>query len=128
MWNFESVFQEKNINFLSFQRILRMSSLSLSDLHAMPEIPAIAHFCSLFKSSFDLIDFEIDELENALLQLNPDDVFSATLVERLVVKLLTGCLPMYASKIHDGNFSTYLIQLIQSKKGIMVDAANDILV
>ena len=82
----------------------------------MPEIPAIAHFCSLFKSSFDLIDFEIDELENALLQLNPDDVFSATLVERLVVKLLTGCLPMYASKIHDGNFSTYLKQLIQSKK------------
>ena len=93
-----------------------MSSLSLSDLHAMPEIPAIAHFCSLFKSSLDLIDFEIDELENALLELNPDDVFSSTLVERLVVKLLTGCLPMYASKIHDGNFSTYLKQLIQSKK------------
>ena len=93
-----------------------MSSLSLSDLHAMPEIPAIAHFCSLFKTSFDLIDFEIDELENAMLQLNPDDVFSSTLVERLVVKLLTGCLPMYASKIHDGNFSTYLKQLIQSKK------------
>ena len=93
-----------------------MSSLSLSDLHAMTEIPAIAHFCSLFKSSLDLIDFEIDELENALLALNPDDVFSSTLVERLVVKLLTGCLPMYASKIHDGNYSTYLKQLIQSKK------------
>ena len=89
---------------------------SLCDLHSMPEIPAIAHFCSLFKSSFDLIDFEIDELENALLRQNPDDVFSSTLVERLVVKLLIGCLPMYASKIHDGNFTTYLRQLIQSKR------------
>ena len=98
----------------SFQRILKMSSLC--DLHSMPEIPAIAHFCSLFKSSFDLIDFEIDELENALLRQNPDDVFSSTLVERLVVKLLIGCLPMYASKIHDGNFTTYLRQLIQSKR------------
>jgi len=64
----------------------------------------------------DLIDFEIDELETALLREKNDDIFSSTLLDRLVIKLLTGCLPMYASKIHDGNFSTYLKQLIQSKK------------
>ena len=89
---------------------------SLAELHSMPEIPAIAHFCSLFKSAFDLIDFEIEELETALLREHNDDVFSSTLVERLVVKLLIGCLPMYANKIHDGNFNTYLKQLIQTKK------------
>ena len=89
---------------------------SLSDLHSMPEIPAIAHYCSLFKVAFDLIDFEIDELETALLREKNDDIFSSTLLDRLVIKLLTGCLPMYASKIHDGNFSMYLKQLIQSKK------------
>ena len=82
----------------------------------MREIPAIAHFCSLFKTTFDLIEFEIEDLENALLQENSDDIFSATLVERLVVKLLIGCLPMYSSKIHDGNFSTYLKQLIHTQK------------
>ena len=89
---------------------------SLTDLHSMREIPAIAHFCSLFKNAFDLIDFEIDDLENALLKENPDDIFSCTLVERLVVRLLIGCLPMYGSKIHDGNFSTYLKQLIQTQQ------------
>jgi len=89
---------------------------SLSDLHSMPEIPTIAHFCSLFKNAFDLVDFEIEEFENALLRENNDDVFAATLIDRLVVKLLVGCLPMYASKIHDGNFSMYLKKLFQTKK------------
>jgi len=82
----------------------------------MCEIPAIAHFCSLFNSSFDLIEFEIEEFETALLKQNTDDIFSSTLVERLAVKLVIGCLPMYASNIHDSNFSKYLIQLIQTKQ------------
>jgi len=88
----------------------------LSDLHSMPEIPSIAHFCSLFKNAFDLVDFEIEEFESALLREDNDDIFSATLIDRLVVKLLVGCLPMYASKIHDGNFSMYLKKLFQTKK------------
>eukprot|EP00092_Neocalanus_flemingeri_P039258 GFUD01042738.1.p2 GENE.GFUD01042738.1~~GFUD01042738.1.p2 ORF type:complete len:406 (-),score=118.83 GFUD01042738.1:2102-3319(-) len=89
---------------------------TLAELHSMPEIPSIAHFCSLFKSCFDLIEFEIEEFESALLKQNTDDIFSSTLVERLAVKLVIGCLPMYASNIHDGNFTKYLIQLIQTKK------------
>lgn len=89
---------------------------TLAELQKMPEIPAIAHFCSLFKTSFDLIEFEIEEFETALLKQNTDDIFSSTLVERLTVKLVIGCLPMYASNIHDGNFSKYLVQLIQTKK------------
>jgi len=89
---------------------------SLVELQSMPEVPAIAHFCSLFSTHLDLIEFEIDDFETALLKQNTDDIFSSTLVERLVVKLVTGCLPMYASRIHDSNFSKYLCQLIQTKK------------
>ena len=38
----------------------------------MPEIPSIAHFCSLFKVALDLVDVEIDQLEAALLKQNND--------------------------------------------------------
>jgi len=89
---------------------------TLAELHAMPEIPSIAHFCSLFKDSFDLLELEIDEFESALLKQNTEDIFASTLVERLTVRLVIGCLPMYASNIHEGNFSTYLRQLLQAKK------------
>jgi len=89
---------------------------TLAELHAMPEIPAISHFCSLFKDSFNLLEFEIDAFESALLKQNSDDIFASTLVERLTIRLVIGCLPMYASNIHEGNFSTYLRQLLQTKK------------
>ena len=82
----------------------------------MPEIPSIAHFCSLFKVALDLPDVEIDQLEASLLKQSNDDLFTASLVDRLLVKLLIGCLPMYASKIHDGNYTLYLKQLLQSKQ------------
>lgn len=88
----------------------------LADLHSMPEIPSIAHFCSLFRGALDLVDVDIEQLEASLLKLNNDDIFTASLVDRLVVKLLIGCLPMYASKIHDGNYTLYLKQLLQSKQ------------
>jgi len=89
---------------------------TLAELHAMPEIPAISHFCSLFRDSFNLLEFEIDAFESALLKQNSDDIFASTLVERLTIRLVIGCLPMYASNIHEGNFSTYLRQLLQTKK------------
>jgi len=89
---------------------------TLADLHSMPEVPSIAHFCSLFNVHLDLVEFEIEDFETALLKQNTDDIFSSTLIERLTVKLVIGCLPMYASRIHEGNFSTYLMQLFQSKR------------
>ena len=89
---------------------------NLAELHSMPEVPSIAHFCSLFKVALDLVDVEIDQLESALLKQTNDDIFTASLVDRLMVKLLIGCLPMYASKIHDGNYTLYLKQLLQSKQ------------
>lgn len=88
----------------------------LVELHSMPEIPSIAHFCSLFKVALDLPEVEIDQLEASLLKQSNDDIFTGSLVDRLLVKLLIGCLPMYATKIHDGNYTVYLKQLIQSKQ------------
>jgi len=89
---------------------------TLAEIQQWAEIPCIAHFCSLFKTNFDLVEFDIEELETALLnQNNTEDIFcSSTLIEQLVVKLLAGCMPMYATKIHSDNFSTFLIRLLNS--------------
>lgn len=39
--------------------ILKTFSLIL-DIHSWWEVPSIAHFCSLFRVSFDLLDFDIE--------------------------------------------------------------------
>jgi len=92
---------------------------TLAEIQSWPEVPAIAHYCSLFRTSLDLIEFEIEELETALLsgESNQDDMFACTLLERLVVRLLRGCLPpTIAAATHEGNFSVYLRKLIQTKQ------------
>jgi hypothetical protein len=92
---------------------------TLAEIQSWPEVPAIAHFCSLFRASFDLIEFEIEELETALLARDSpqDDMFASSLLERLVVRLLRGCLPASAAAaVHEGNFSNYLGRLIRSKQ------------
>lgn len=94
-------------------------AVTLAEIQSWPEVPAIAHYCSLFRASFDLLDFEIEEFETALLSRDApqDDMFSCTLLERLVVKLLRGCLPAnIAVATHEGNFSIYLKQLIETKQ------------
>ena len=81
-------------------------------------MPAIAHFCSLFRTAFDLLEFEIEDLETALLARDSDDdMFANTLLERLVVLLLRPCLPAsIAATTHEGNFSDYLRQLLENKQ------------
>ena len=61
-----------------------------TDLQAWPEVPSIAHFCSLFRQAFDLLEFDIQELEESLLLMGTEDDTSQ-LVLRLVIKLLVGC-------------------------------------
>ena len=41
--------------------------MGLEELQRWWEIPAIAHFCCLFSEAFNLNDFDIEELEAALL-------------------------------------------------------------
>ena len=95
----------------------RRMAATLVEIQSWPEVPAIAHFCSLFRTAFDLLEFEIEDLENALLAQDPDDMFANTLLERLVVLLLRPCLPAsIAASAHEGNFSGYLRQLLENKR------------
>ena len=102
--------------FAEFNITDRMAA-TLSEIQSWPEVPAIAHFCSLFRTAFDLLEFEIEDLETALLTRDSDDMFANTLLERLVVLLLKPCLPASIAAItHEGNFSAYLRQLLENKQ------------
>ncbi|KAM5172575.1 chromatin remodeling regulator CECR2 [Mantella aurantiaca] len=57
----------------------------LGELRSCWRVPAIAHFCSLFRTAFRLPDFSIEELEDALYQ---NDV---AFLSELVASLLQGC-------------------------------------
>uniref|UniRef100_H2YHK6 Uncharacterized protein n=1 Tax=Ciona savignyi TaxID=51511 RepID=H2YHK6_CIOSA len=63
---------------------------SMKDLLSWWEVPAIAHFFSLFKSCFSLTDFTIEELEEALLSDGESDV-STAFTSKLLMELLQGC-------------------------------------
>nr|XP_033808821.1 cat eye syndrome critical region protein 2 isoform X2 [Geotrypetes seraphini] len=59
--------------------------VSLQEVRSWWEVPAIAHFCSLFRTAFHLPDFEIEELEEALHQGDVE------FISDLVSCLLQGC-------------------------------------
>ncbi|XP_072125474.1 chromatin remodeling regulator CECR2 [Mobula birostris] len=61
------------------------STVSVEEIRSWWEVPAIAHFCSLFRTAFGLPDFEIEELEEALL-INDIDF-----LDDLITCLLQGC-------------------------------------
>nr|CAB3229620.1 uncharacterized protein KIAA1211 homolog [Phallusia mammillata] len=63
---------------------------SLKELRTWWEVPAIAHFFSLFKSCFLLTDFTIEELEDALMTDGEEDK-STIFTSRLLTELLQGC-------------------------------------
>ncbi|CAG5131513.1 unnamed protein product [Candidula unifasciata] len=62
---------------------------SLKEIHTWWEIPAIAHFCSLFKAVFGFCDFDIEDLEEALLTSPAQG--GSTLVIDIICQLLNGC-------------------------------------
>ncbi|XP_078272585.1 chromatin remodeling regulator CECR2 [Rhinoraja longicauda] len=61
------------------------STVSVGEVRSWWQIPAIAHFCSLFRTAFGLPDFEIEELEEALLMNDTD------FLDDLITCLLQGC-------------------------------------
>ncbi|KAG8180258.1 hypothetical protein JTE90_019539 [Oedothorax gibbosus] len=61
----------------------------MDEVQSWWEVPAIAHFCYAFRDVFNLLYFEIGELEAALLKVQ-DPELSISL-EQLVIKLLQGC-------------------------------------
>ncbi|GFN93844.1 cat eye syndrome critical region protein 2 [Plakobranchus ocellatus] len=61
----------------------------LQEIHTWWEVPAIAHFCSLFKAVFGFCDFDIEDLEDAL--LTSPDLGGSTLAVDIICQLLNGC-------------------------------------
>ncbi|KAK0042009.1 threonine-rich gpi-anchored glycoprotein [Biomphalaria pfeifferi] len=61
----------------------------LKEVHSWWEVPAIAHFCSLFKAVFGFSDFDIEDLEDAL--LTSPALGGSTLVIDIICQLLNGC-------------------------------------
>jgi len=93
-----------------------LKSMSCStDLQTWPEVPSIAHFCSLFRQAFDLLEFDIQELEESLLLMGTEDD-TTQLVLRLVIKLLVGCSRTFTRNITEDNYNTYLRRLFLTKQ------------
>lgn len=86
-----------------------------SDIQSWCEVPSIAHFCSLFRQAFDLLEFDIQELEESLLLMGTEDDTSQ-LVLRLLIRLLKGCSRTFMSNINEENYNTYLRRLFLSKR------------
>ncbi|XP_058882822.1 chromatin remodeling regulator CECR2-like isoform X3 [Acipenser ruthenus] len=78
--------------------------VSVEEIRSWWEVPAIAHFCSLFRTAFNLPDFEIEELEDALHNQDIDFLFD------LISCLLQGC--YQRTDITYATFQRYLEDII----------------
>lgn len=76
----------------------------MEEIQSWWEVPAIAHFCSLFRTAFNLPDFEIEELEKAL------SVQDLGFLGDLLACLLQGC--YQRNDITPESFSSYLNDII----------------
>ena len=92
------------------------SSVNLStDIQSWCEVPSIAHFCSLFRQAFDLLEFDIQELEESLLLMGTEDDTSQ-LVLRLLIKLLKGCSRTFTNNINEDVSSKLVLINIKIKR------------
>ncbi|XP_053282877.1 chromatin remodeling regulator CECR2 isoform X1 [Pleuronectes platessa] len=82
----------------------RGCTVSVEEVQSWWEVPAIAHFCSLFRTAFNLPDFEIEELEKALSERDLD------FLGDLIACLLQGC--YQRTDIIPEAFSSYLDDII----------------
>ncbi|XP_078491492.1 uncharacterized protein LOC100179806 isoform X3 [Ciona intestinalis] len=85
---------------------------TMKDLLSWWEVPAIAHFFSLFKSCFSLTDFTIEELEEALLTDGETDA-STAFTSKLLMELLQGC--YNNSNISVTNYHETLIDIMKRR-------------
>ncbi|XP_058065795.1 uncharacterized protein LOC131215423 [Anopheles bellator] len=97
--------------------------IGLIDIQSWWEVPCIAHFCSLFSTTFELPVFDIEDLEEALLtdtdaegQVEPK-VYIARLLPDLIVALLKGCdtLAPIVAHISPSNYQMFLRRLFRQK-------------
>ncbi|XP_015114343.1 bromodomain-containing protein 4 [Diachasma alloeum] len=87
--------------------------IGILDIQSWWEVPSIAHFCSLFRAAFNLLDFDIEDLEEALLT---DGGTEGRLLQELIVRLLEGCLPNESrNDISTFNYQMFLRRLFRKK-------------
>ncbi|KAK3602637.1 hypothetical protein CHS0354_034227 [Potamilus streckersoni] len=60
----------------------------IEEIRSWWEVPSVAHFCSLFRAAFDLPDFDIEDLEEALLVSKHVD---SPFLQDLLCRLMNGC-------------------------------------
>ncbi|KAK6627783.1 hypothetical protein RUM44_010262 [Polyplax serrata] len=84
----------------------------MDDIQSWSEVPSIAHFCSLFRAAFNLLDFDIEELEEALLTDGAEDSGSS-LLQELIVRLLCGCIQ--SNDVSTFNYQMFLRRLFRQK-------------
>uniref|UniRef100_A0A2M4BSU1 Cat eye syndrome critical region protein 2 n=1 Tax=Anopheles marajoara TaxID=58244 RepID=A0A2M4BSU1_9DIPT len=101
-----------------------LSFMNFIDIQSWWEVPCIAHFCSLFSSTFKLPEFYIEELEEALLtdtdaegEVVNAKVCTALKLSELIVALLKGCdtLAPISSQISPSNYQMFLRRLFREK-------------
>lgn len=85
------------------------------EVQELIEVPTIAYLCSLFHAPLGTPDFEIEELEDALVHNTKcEDMFGGDFLDNIVISLLKGCIPTHQSKLTCMNYSLYLTQFLQT--------------
>ncbi|CAH1787491.1 unnamed protein product, partial [Owenia fusiformis] len=92
----------------------------MDEIRSWWEVPSIAHFCSLFREAFDLPDFDIEELEDALMLSGTEE--NSPMLEELIWQLLGGC---YQRKdVGQFNWELYLKDIVRHRYTYELNKSN----
>ncbi|KAL5006822.1 hypothetical protein ScPMuIL_015628 [Solemya velum] len=92
----------------------------MEDLRSWFDVPGIAHFCSLFRISFELTDFDIEDLEDGLIAAGSEE--GSPFLAELISRLLCGCYGR--TDIYHYNFEVYLKDILKHRYVLEVGKPN----
>ncbi|KAL8614346.1 hypothetical protein ACOMHN_007684 [Nucella lapillus] len=93
----------------------------MEDIQSWWEVPSIAHFCSLFRTAFDLSDFDIEDLEESLLA---KDTESSFLLVDLMSRLLNGCYRRDDIGYGPENYNLFLRDIFKQRLEVELNQPN----